>query len=522
MILMRKSKVLIILVVLWTAGLFYSHAYPCDILVVASWASTTGRPFIWKTRDCAVNWHQEIKYYDAVTVSAGAFVMVSAYDDWANYNNGIPVNPSGGLNEAGFAVACTSVYEDTNLTDELNNINTMLLWDSLEQCATIEDFDAFLNNWRQNNSGKVISGNFVAIDANGGAALYECYSGGTSGPLQFRKYDANTGTITLQDGSSAGVDTNAQTYGFVNRANANTYLPNEFGEERRWRARCVLTNLAQTGRLNYRNCMTEVSKDVVGQQVDNLGNILDDGTCHNGTDYSCLVHYSTTYCISRASSRLGMVVDGVAAGNDPRLSVFWCVLGEPSVGVFVPYFVNARGISYLSWADDVDLDGNLYDLNDVSFMSRACNRRETFQHLIYPDNTGSMLTGMNEKHMNKIELSKVQQWTFPLEAFVFQKTEEYLADMTAHPSYITTENLKNFSDYCAEYVYCNFDEGSADARPWTFAKPWNPTWGGYTRSGLDSSTDSMPVTPLPPTIMPSNAFTSALSAQITDISGIIQ
>jgi hypothetical protein len=445
--------------------------------------------------------------------------MVSGYDDLANINNGTPVNPSGGLNEAGFAISCTSVYEDYDPSHEYYNINTKLLWDALEECATIDEFDAFLNNWRQNNSGKAISGNFVAIDAHGGAALYECYTGGTTDSIYYRKYDANTGAITLQDGSSAGVDTIAQTYGFVNRANANTFIPFNFGEQRRWRAQTILIDLAETGRLNYRNCMTEVAKDVIGQQIDGSGNLLDDGTCQNGTNASCLIDYSTTYCISRASTRLGMVVDGVASGNDPRLSVFWCLLGEPSVGVFVPYFVNARQISYLSWADDVDLDGNYYDINDVSLMNRACNRRETYKHLIYPDNNGNVLLGMNTKVMNKLELAKVQQWTFPLEAFVFQKTEEYLADMYANPSYVTAENLKNFSDYCAAYVYSNFEEGSDQACPWTFEKPWTPAWGGYTRGGFEGGTDVFPPVPLAPTIMPDDAFTGATSGLMAPLLG---
>ena len=91
---------------------------------------------------------------------------------------------------------------------------------------------------------------------------------------------------------------------------------------------------------------------------------------------------------------------------------------------------------------------------------------------------------MDDKNINKIELAKVQQWTFPLDDFIFRKSEEYLADMTAHPSYLTTDNLRNFSDYCADYMYNNYNEGSATSYAWTFAKPWGSAWVGSTRGGL--------------------------------------
>jgi hypothetical protein len=71
-----------------------------------------------------------------------------------------------------------------------------------------------------------------------------------------------------------------------------------------------------------------------------------------------------------------------------------------------------------------------------------------------------------------------------LEDFIAQKTEEILADMTANPSYLTTDNLQSFSDYCAEYMYNNYNEESATSYAWTFAKPWGSAWGGYTRGGL--------------------------------------
>ncbi len=489
---MLKVKVVIISFITLIACLIYSDIYPCDVAVVSARASSTGRPFIWKSRDCSANWHQEIKYFPAVNTKAGPFVMVIGYDDLAEINTGSKVNPSGGVNEAGFAIGCTSVYEDFNPMHEAVNVNTDLIRHALEQCATLADFEAYLRVWRNDHIGKVISGNFAAIDAKGGAAMYECYTGnlgGTRNPITYRKTDANTGKITETYAGTTRVINNGSGnsfIGFVNLTNCNAYITYNYGEERRWRAYDIFSELKSTGRLNYRNCMVEVTKDVFGQQLNDRGNVIDAGSCKNGTDTTCLSDYSTTYCISRSQTRLGMVVDGVASGGDPRLSGFWCVLGEPAVAVYVPYFVTAGGVSWLAYIDDIDMDGNLYDLNDTSLLDRASNRREMFENLMYDSNYGNVVSGMEDRKMNKLELAKVQLWSFPLEDSIFRKYEEFMADLSAHPAYITKENMRTFSDYCANHVYTNYNEASATQYAWTYNKPWDTIWYGYTRPGFEN------------------------------------
>ncbi len=484
---MTKARVYLIAIMTLIAGLTYTHVYPCDVVVVSAKASTTGRPFLWKNRDCSANWHQEIKHYPAVTAKAGDYIMVSAFDDAAELNNGDPENPSGGVNAAGFAVSCTSVYEDFNPLHELININTDLIRHALQECATIADWESLLKNFHNTHRGKVISGNFVVIDAKGGAALYECFTGWViSGawPMDFRKYDANDGRITEFHGGllmsyTTVVDEGEgdDFIGFFARANANAYIPFNYGEERRERMEYLLTDLANTNRLNYRNSMLEINKDVYGQQVDGTGNVLDQDDCQDD--------YSTTYCISRAATRLSMLVDGVVPGSDPRLSVFWCALGEPSVALFLPYFVHAGEVSPLAWADGLDLDGNWHDLNDTSLLARASNARETFEGLLYETNTGDVLTGMDDRSMNKNELAKIQAWAIPIEEYVFRRCEELLYDMTAHPSYLTPDTLRNFSNYSVQYAYRNYIEADNEAYAWSYSKPWDPLWIGYTRGGFD-------------------------------------
>ncbi|MDY6822554.1 MAG: hypothetical protein SWH68_01965 [Thermodesulfobacteriota bacterium] len=441
-----------------------SASFACDIAVVSGKVTTNGRPLIWKNRDNSVDWHQQMRYFEAETPEAGGYMMVYNYDEIARMNNGDKINPSGGLNAAGFANACTSVYEDFNPIHEAFNINTDLIRESLQKCVTVEDFESLLMNWRDLHPGKVISGNFVVIDASGGASLFECYTGNNLLlDIKFTKFDANNGEVKeYVNGEYVVLEEAVDDFiGFYNRANNHTnpdYITINFGEERKIRATDILNDLATADNLNYRTVMREVSKDVTGDQVYNPG--------------SSDERYSTTYCISRNNTRLGLVVDGVEAGENPALSTFWCALGEPSIAVYAPYFVAAEEVSYLSYIDGIGLDGTLYDFNATSMMTRASNRREAFDKLIYKANTGNAFFGMDYKLMNKLELYKVQAWSFVLEDDVLDKTEDYIDDMRDSPVLITRSNLSLFSNYCVEYIYNNYQKASFDFYPWTFIKPW--------------------------------------------------
>ncbi|HNY64660.1 MAG TPA: hypothetical protein PKM41_04430 [Deltaproteobacteria bacterium] len=439
-------------------------AWTCDVAVVSGRVTTNGRPLIWKNRDCSANWRQQIKYFEASNMAAGGYVMVFDFDAFALMNNGSPINPSGGLNESGFVISCTSVYEEFDQLNEALNINTELIRASLSQCVTLADFEYLLKIWPQVYPGKILSGNFVAIDAHGGAALYEVYIGSRKkgSPVKYYRFDANNGSVVDYLGNVIDPGQGDAFIGYVNRTNANTFIAYNYGEERRWRATMILDDLIEDGRMNYYTVMQEVAKDVVGSQAYNIS--------------TSDTNYSTTYCISRAATRLGMVVNGVPAGDDPRKCVFWCALGEPSCAVFLPFFPAAREVSELAYVDNYGLDGTTpYDMFDTCILNRAFNRREAYEKLIYDSNTGNALTGMDDKTINKRELAKIQQWTIPLENFIVGKTEQYLAYLRDNPELMTGANLSWFSNYCAEYCLVNYSQADDNAVPWTF--PAVPTGG---------------------------------------------
>ncbi|HOD13304.1 MAG TPA: hypothetical protein PK307_16310 [Spirochaetota bacterium] len=442
----------------------WTDARACDVAVVSGKITANGRPLIWKNRDCSANWHQQVAFFPGEYAGPGSYIMVHDYDDVANMNNGTPVNPSGGLNQAGFAIACTSVYEDFMPTNEAININTMLIWEALKRCVTVSDFENLVREWHTWHVGKVISGNFVVIDARGGAALFECYTGSVLGlirPVQFRKFDANTGRVTDQYGITLRYPSGGYC-GYENRANNNSYIFINYGEERKVRADEILSALAGSGTLDYRSVMRLVARDVNGKQI-----------AASSSDSN----YSTTYCISRSQTRLALVVDGVNAGDDPHLATFWCNMGEPSIGIFTPYFPHGGDVPYAAYVDDLTIAGAFYDTNDTCLMNRAINRREIYDNLMYESNDGNAVTGIDDGTINKLELAKVQAWTLPLEDIIMDSTEEYLDQLRGNSSLATPENLYDLSAYCMAYGYINYNETSPGLfYGWDLDKPLGLFW----------------------------------------------
>jgi len=438
------------------ALIFATRTWACDVAVVSGKVTTDGKPLIWKNFDNSSSDRQQVAYFPAKKSGPGGYLMVYRFEDGMKLlNNGSAITPSGGVNESGFAIAGTSVYQDYNLMAEPVNINTVLMEEALATCTTLAEFESLLKRWPYSHWGTVISANFVVIDAKGGAALYECFTGHLNlgfNLMQFRKNDANTGKITNQYGWTLK-RAQSNFIGFHILTNYNYYIPWNVGQDRKYRAEALLTQLATEKRINYRTVMREVAKDVVGKQVQ--------------TDLSSETNYSTTYCLSRNATRSSIVVSGVASGGNPRLATMWVNLGEPSVGVFVPFFAAARGTSELARVDTY-ANGAWRDYDDSCLLNQAISARETYNSLIYSSNSGNVIWGMYDNYINKVELANVQQWTFPIEDTIIDNAESFLSSLESNPAQITAFNLKDFADYCADYAYENFEAGSADAIPWQY------------------------------------------------------
>jgi hypothetical protein len=152
--------------------------YPCTSAVITGKASLSGRPMLWKNRDTG---NLENKM---IHLKSEKFAFTGVFNVSDSLNRELWM----GTNETGFSIMNTASY----------NVNAGVEWKkakdqeglfmkkALEQCATVEEFESFL----QAQSGKWgVEANFGVIDAKGGAAFFE------TGFYDYVKYDVNDPVI---------------------------------------------------------------------------------------------------------------------------------------------------------------------------------------------------------------------------------------------------------------------------------------------------------------------------------------
>ena len=138
----------------------------CTTAVVASEASTTGTPILWKNRDTPVLSNK------IVFVDEQPFTYLCLANARADSGRSC----FAGLNQAGFAIMNTVAYNVPEIAGERNDREGIIQADALRTCRTVDDFERFL----EANLGPELGGqtNIGAIDAEGGAALFEVHNHG--------------------------------------------------------------------------------------------------------------------------------------------------------------------------------------------------------------------------------------------------------------------------------------------------------------------------------------------------------
>ncbi|MBU0995111.1 MAG: hypothetical protein KJ737_21665 [Proteobacteria bacterium] len=453
-------------------------SFACDIAVVSGQYTSNGRPLIWKNRDHGPRWEQEVRYYEALDPSVGGSVRVVDRSSLmpAIYPDGSVEILSGGVNASGFAITNTTVYENDPIHEYYSNANHLLMEEAIETCKTVEDFDDILANFREvsKNWDKIISGNFVVIDAEGGAALYEIFSGNGFqaylNPLMINKFDAN--------------DPEDAPYGFVNRTNSHEWIPRDSDTQRELRGADILLELYDEGieypddaykGLNFKNVLMVLAKDVCGDDPDMV----------NGIPATNPNKYYDYYCISRAMTNIALVVDGVAPGENQDLATLWCNLGEPSIGVSTPHFPAALAVTPYAWAEAGMETGTPTDDTVTCAMNQAINDQEIDGLYINNWDYGNPFIQM-DRTIDYELLRDVQEWTLPLETKIIMNTETILDRYRKGDSF-TTEDLYDLSHYAARFMYNNYTNQSDDYFLWDFGGVLDDV-----DTTVDDDTDSNP------------------------------
>jgi hypothetical protein len=300
-----KAKGMLVWLVLaaLSAGVFAATApQECSMLVASAAATASRAPLLWKNRDTDQASNKVLLVRDQPYTY---LALVNADDTAARM-------AWAGLNAAGFAVANSVAYNLPQEAGEQADLEGIIMADALRTCATVADFERHVGRALGPDLGS--RANFVVIDAQGGAAIFEVHNHG------YRRFDASDAPEKYL------VTTNAARSGQANQGAG--YL--------RFDREAALLRGAPAGALTSAFILQVAARDL-GHPL--LRHPEREDWKKLPPDQPYWIHANHT--INRASTASAVVIDGVRPGEDPRGAIMWVILGEPVTSIAIPLWVAA-------------------------------------------------------------------------------------------------------------------------------------------------------------------------------------
>ena len=148
-------------------------SFACTSVIISSKATASGKPLMMKNRDTG-ELNNRIEYFRGHIYSFIGLVNSPSEggEIWT------------GTNSAGFSIMNTASYniKDDDIPESRMDKEGELMFRALGICATVKDFEYFLDNISKPYG---VEANFGVIDASGGAAYYEVNNN------KWVKYDVN-------------------------------------------------------------------------------------------------------------------------------------------------------------------------------------------------------------------------------------------------------------------------------------------------------------------------------------------
>ncbi len=280
----------------------------CTVAVISGKYTKDGRPLLWKNRD--TNYiNNQIMYFND-----GKYSYMGLVNSKDIHGKSVWI----GQNSAGFAIMNSASY-NLNIGDDtkLSGLEGRIIKEALATCASIQDFEEYLNNLPIPTR---LEANFGVIDAQGGAVMYELNNNG------YVKFDAN--------------DAKVAPFGYIIRGNYS--FMGSFGEE-------------SSGYLRY-NTTNELFYNAMATNTFDAQFIIQDVTRslkHSLTkddlyrDYAGIPENTPTYSffhdfIPRKSTSSACVVQGVKKGENPEFTTLWSVVGFPLTSIAIPTWVKGE------------------------------------------------------------------------------------------------------------------------------------------------------------------------------------
>lgn len=257
--------------------------FACTSFIISSRVSADGRPLMWKHRDTG-HLDNRLEHFKGERYSFVGLV---------NSKEG----PLGtevwiGSNTAGFSIMNTASYCLKNDDVPMSEMDRegVLMYRALEICATLSDFEHFLDTLSRPMG---VEANFGCIDAKGGAAYYET---------------SNNGYVKR--------DVNAMPEGY-----------------------CVVTNFSVTGREKDWKGVERfrTASAIMKRQKVRKGRLagMDPKTVMDSLSRS-YEHQGDNLYIPRYITSASVIIEGVREGESADSQVLWASIGYPDCAVMVP------------------------------------------------------------------------------------------------------------------------------------------------------------------------------------------
>lgn len=349
----------------------------CTTGIATGSAAPDGRPLLWKSRDVN-DQNQEFHYVDDNGVIP--FISVT-YEGYTN-------DYYGGVNAAGFALENSDAH---NMVHDVCGRNG---WGSgaddgkihklaLSTCRTVDEFAGLLDSL--NEGGRTLNCNYGAIDAFGGAAMFEASA------HQYTRFDAvdcPDGVIVRANFAYSGIGGRIDSYG-LHRHDRALELWNSAAKDH-----------ALTPQYIFRN----VVRDISSIRLDPYP-LPFDGYFEN-CRYGCLPH---EYSICRNRSQSVIVVQGVLPGTRPDDAILWAMCGNPVGAVVTPLWVRAGSVP-------------------VEYRSDSGSRISAISVAIreWVWSPGSPNMTLDTWRLTNPLRRGIWDYTLPLEDWIFRKTTRFL------------------------------------------------------------------------------------------------
>lgn len=277
------------------------EAYACTSVIISGKVRADGRPLIWKNRDTD-SLTNSIRHYDGEKYSFVALVNTGCTEgeSWI------------GVNTAGFAVMNTASYclKDDDVPPSAMDREGRVMYRALEICATLEDFEHFLDTLSRPMG---VEANFGCIDAHGGAAWYE------TGNYSWHKIDVNEcpgGYMVVTNFSLSGPEERWK------------------GVERYRTASAIFAGMDTSGCLASAGPLDIIDSLSRSYRHEVLGiDLIRDSSEFFRRTSGLAVDQDF---IPRNSTSASVVITGAGEDDDPLSCVMWAALGYPPCSVTVP------------------------------------------------------------------------------------------------------------------------------------------------------------------------------------------